>query len=370
MKVHLRKRELKKQGSGKPRHSLYLDIYYSRFKRIREFLGIYLDPKEDKTYKNEKLQLAENLKAKRQLELLNEEYGFPSKEKQKQNFVEYFQYQMNRRTGYTKIPWSNAYNYLHQYTKGSVIFSNIDKTWLEGFRTLLLNSLSPSSASLYYSKVKCVLRESVKDRILISNPADQVDPIKIPQKEKEFLTVDEIQRIANTPCWNNEVKKAFLFSCFTGLRYGDILVLKWSQIKEVNYDRNGTTYVVQLRQLKTGIINTIPLNETALNLLGDKPKEDSLVFNINMKHRSMQRILNQLLEAAQITKKITFHTARHSYAIMLLANGSDLMTVKELLGHKDIKSTQVYAKVIDQSKQKAISNLPSLNIEIRNGNKE
>jgi integrase len=355
MKVHLRKRELTNKGSGKPRHSLYLDIYYYKFKRIREFLGIYLDPNEDKTYKNEKLQLAENLKAKRQLELLNEEYGFPSKEKQKQNFVEYFEYQMNRRAGHTKVPWSNAYKYLHQFTKGSVLFYNIDKAWLEGFRTLLLNSLSPSSASLYYSKVKCALRESVKYRILVSNPADQVDPIKVPKKEKEFLTVDEIPKIANTPCRNDEVKNTFLFSCFTGLRYGDIMALKWSQIKKVNYDGNGTTYAVQLRQSKTGIINTIPLNETALNLIGDRREEDSLVFNLNIKHRSMQRILNQLLDTAKITKKITFHTARHSYAIMLLANGSDLMTVKELLGHKDIKSTQVYAKVIDPSKLKAIN---------------
>jgi site-specific recombinase XerD len=86
-----------------------------------------------------------------------------------------------------------------------------------------------------------------------------------------------------------------------------------------------------------------------------------------MKHRSIQRILKSLLEVAKITKKITFHTARHSYAIMLLANGSDLMTVMELLGHKDIKSTQVYAKVIDQSKQKAIHNLSSLCINPSNG---
>jgi integrase len=276
MKVHLRKRELKGKGSGKSRHSLYLDIYHSKFRRMREFLGIYLDPKEDKTYRQEKLGLAENIKAKRQFELNNEEYGFPSKEKQKQNFVKYFEYQMNRRTGHTKVPWSNAYKYLHQYTKGSVFFSNIDKTWLEGFRALLLNSLSPSSASLYYSKVKCALRESVRDRILIYNPADQVDPIKIPQKEKEFLTVDEIQKIANTPCRNNQVKKAFLFSCFTGLRYGDIVALTWNQIKEVNFDGNGTTYSIQLRQSKTGIITTIPLNETAINLIGDRPKEDSL----------------------------------------------------------------------------------------------
>ena len=360
MKVHLRKRELSKQGPGKPRYSLYLDIYYSKLKRVREFIGIYLDPKENKTYRQEKLGLAENIKAKRTLELINEEYGFPSKEKQKQNFVEYFEYQMNRRTGHTKIPWSNTYKYLIQYSNGSVLFANVDKTWLEGFQTLLLKSLSPSSASLYFSKLKCALRESVKDRILISNPADQLDPIKTQQKEREFLTVDEIRNIMNTPCRNEQVKKAFLFSCFTGLRYGDTVSLKWSQIKEMNYDGNGISYAIQQRQSKTGNSNHIPLNETALKLIGERPEIDRQVFQLNMKHRSMQRILQSLLESAAISKKITFHSARHTYAVLLLANGVNLITVKELLGHRDIKSTQIYAKVIDESKASAVASLPTI----------
>jgi len=360
MKVHLRKRELSQKESGKPRYSLYLDIYYSKLKRVREFLGIYIDPKEDKTFRQEKLGIAENIKAKRTLELLNEEYGFPSKEKQKQNFVEYFEHQMNRRTGQTKVPWSNAYKYLVQYTKGSVLFANIDKTWLEGFQTLLLNSLSPSSASLYFSKVKCALRESIKDRILISNPADQIDPIKSKQKEREFLTVDELKKIIDTPCRNDQVKKAFLFSCFTGLRYGDIVALKWSQIKEINFNGNGKSYAVQLTQSKTGKALHIPLNNTALKLIEDRPEIDRLVFQLNMKHRSMQRILQSLLDSAEISKKITFHCARHTYAVLLLANGANLMTVKELLGHRDIKSTQIYAKVVDESKVSAVSNLPTI----------
>ena len=253
-----------------------------------------------------------------------------------------------------------AYKYLVQYTKGSVLFANIDKTWLEGFQTLLLNSLSPSSASLYFSKVKCALRESIKDRILISNPADQIDPIKSKQKEREFLTVDELKKIIDTPCRNDQVKKAFLFSCFTGLRYGDIVALKWSQIKEINFNGNGKSYAVQLTQSKTGKALHIPLNNTALKLIEDRPEIDRLVFQLNMKHRSMQRILQSLLDSAEISKKITFHCARHTYAVLLLANGANLMTVKELLGHRDIKSTQIYAKVVDESKVSAVSNLPTI----------
>ena len=90
MKVHLRKRKMRLKGNTKPRYSLYLDIYYRKGKRKREFLGIYLEPHDDKTYRNEKLKLAENIKAKRMIELANEEHGFPTKEKMNQSFIAYF----------------------------------------------------------------------------------------------------------------------------------------------------------------------------------------------------------------------------------------------------------------------------------------
>jgi site-specific recombinase XerD len=337
-----------------------LDIYYAKRKRKKEFLGIYLEPNEDKTYRNEKLKLAENIKAKRMIELTNEEFGFPSKDKQKQNFVEYFKLQMERKGRNTKSTWSNTLNYLLHYTKGSIPFNHIDTNWLEGFIDFLLKSVSPQSASTYFSKVKCALKESVRDRILPHSPADFVKSIKVPQKEREYLTIDEIRKIAATSFKDEEVKKAFLFACYTGLRFSDIISLQWNQIKETNFNGNGITYAIHKRQTKTGIISHIPLNETALNIIGNRPNTDSLVFNLDMHHRSILRNIKRLLEAAKIDKYITFHCARHTYAIMLLANGANLMTVKELLGHRDIKSTQIYAKVVDESKVNAINNLPSI----------
>jgi len=104
MKVHLRKRKMRiKKGTSKPCYSLYLDIYYRRGKRKREFLGIYLEPYDDKTYRSEKLKLAENIKAKRMMELANELHGFPTKEKLNQNFISYFDKQMNKREGNCKF---------------------------------------------------------------------------------------------------------------------------------------------------------------------------------------------------------------------------------------------------------------------------
>ena len=122
MKVHLRKRKMRlKKGSSKPRYSLYLDIYYRKGKRKREFLGIYLEPNEDKTYSNEKLKLAENIKAKRMMELANEQHGFPTKEKLNQNFIAYYEKQMNKREGNSKTSWLNTHKHLKDFCKGTAL---------------------------------------------------------------------------------------------------------------------------------------------------------------------------------------------------------------------------------------------------------
>ncbi len=360
MKVHLRKRQIRSKGNTKPRYSLYLDIYYRKGKRKREFLGIYLEPHDDKTYRNEKLKLAENIKAKRMMELANEQHGFPTKEKLNQNFIAYFEKQLNKREGNSRTAWNNTLTHLQRWCGNSVPFTEIDREWLEEFIGYLHSKVSPSSVSTYFAKVKCALSESVKDKILIQNPSFFVDPIRVPESNREYLTIEEIQRINDVDFHNDVVKRAFLFSCFTGLRYGDIASLRWSQIQETNFNGSGKSFAIHKRQAKTGNINHIPLNETALKLIGDRPPNDALVFNLQFNVVHIRRLLKRLLEAAKISKKITFHCARHTYAVMLLANGANLMTVKELLGHRDIKSTQIYAKVIDESKVNAVANLPTI----------
>ncbi|MEN8251445.1 MAG: site-specific integrase [Bacteroidota bacterium] len=361
MKVHLRKRKMRlKEGTSKPRYSLYLDIYYRKGKRKREFLGIYLEPNDDKTYRNEKLKLAENIKAKRMMELANEEHGFPTKEKLNQNFIAYFEKQMNKREGNSRTAWLNTFRHLNDFCKGTALFTEIDREWLEEFIDYLHTKVSPSSVSTYFAKVKCALSESVKDKILIQNPSFFIDPIRVPESSREYLTIEEIQRINDVDFHHDVVKRGFLFSCFTGLRYGDIASLKWSQIQEVDFNGSGKSFAIHKRQAKTGNINHIPLNETALKLIGDRQANEALVFNLKFNVVHIRRLLQKLLDAAKISKKITFHCARHTYAVLLLANGANLMTVKELLGHRDIKSTQIYAKVIDDSKVSAVKSLPSI----------
>ena len=173
-----------KGNSSKPRYSLYLDIYYRKRKRKREFLGIYLEPHDDKTYRSEKLKLAENIKAKRMMELANEQHGFPTKEKLNQNFIAYFEKQMNKREWNSRTAWLNTYKHLIRWCGDSVPFSEIDREWLEEFIVYLHIKVSSSSVSTYFAKVKCALSESVKDKILLQNPAFFVDPIRVPETNR------------------------------------------------------------------------------------------------------------------------------------------------------------------------------------------
>ena len=364
MKVHLRKRKLKGRKHAKACYSLYLDIYNRKGNRKREFLGIYLDQNDDKTNRDAKLKLAENIRAKRLIELINEEQGFPTKLNPQMSFVEYYKTLMERKTKPTKVTWEHALKHVVRYSKAGLCFADIDKQWLNGLQTYILKKVTPLSASTYMAKVKCALHEAERDGIIPHNPSLRTNPIKIPESVNDYLTIDEIQKIADTEVRFRylNVKNAFLFSCYTGLRFGDIKSLSWSQIKEIEFNGNGKTLAIHKIQSKTGVVNYIPLNESAIKLMGDRPNKDTLVFILDYANMHIRVVLNKILEAAKIDKKITFHSARRTYATLLLANGANIMTVKELLGHKDINSTLVYAKVIDSSKQSAVNSLPILNL--------
>lgn len=146
MKVHLRKRQMRTEGSAKPRYTLYLDIYYSKRKRKREFLGLYLDPFDPPNTRQDKLRIAENYKAKRFLELANEEMGLPSKEKMDRDFIKYFEDQMNKRDGNSVTTWNNTLIHLNRFQPRGISFAEVDRKWLEDFKEYLLKIVSAQGA--------------------------------------------------------------------------------------------------------------------------------------------------------------------------------------------------------------------------------
>lgn len=182
---------------------------------------------------------------------------------------------------------------------------------------------------------------------------DRKEKVSATDSSREHLTRDEINRIIDTPCRREDIKRAFLFSCFCGLRMGDIKNLRWGDIKEDNGQ-----FSLSIKMKKTGHALSLPLNDAAVALMGERSE--------NMEERVFPKFavstgptieynLGLLMDAAGIKKHITFHCGRHSFACLSLDLGVDLYVVSKLLGHRSIAVTQIYGKISDAEKTNAVN---------------
>jgi len=245
---------------------------------------------------------------------------------------------------------------------------DVDKDFCRGFalhlglaKNRFGGKLSPNSQFLYFSKFSAALSAAVRAGLIPSNPAALLDKGERPffrQTERSYLTEEEVQTLINTPNTHSggDVARAFLFSCFCGLRWSDISSLVWADIRS-----RGTGLQIEKRMVKTREMLYLPLSSEAAYFLPEKTgKEPSdLVFSLRS-YASASIALKKWLSDAGILKPVTFHTARHTFATLLLSQKQDLYTVSKLLGHKSIKVTQIYAEVVDRKKRDAVNSLSGL----------
>ena len=170
-----------------------------------------------------------------------------------------------------------------------------------------------------------------------------------------YLTVEEIKKLSNTHCSHPVIKRAFLFSCLTGIRKGDISRLTWSDVQT-----QGQFTRIIFRQEKTDNVEYLDINSQASALLGERGLSDEKIFKGFTNPMTISKILTSWVKEAGIKKKITFHCARHTFAVMMLDLGTDIYTVSKLLGHKKLTTTQIYAKVLDKNKQQAVNKIPPI----------
>ena len=370
IKVTLRKKII---SNGKS-YSLYLDFYppinigNSKETR-REFLKMYLisNPKTEieKQQNKETLSIANNICQKR-LNELNEPEIYTAFEKEllrkkeagEQDFIAYFKILASKRKKSSSDSWSAALAYLLAFSGGEIKFRDLNYRLLEDFKHYLLNAnsrksdkskLSQNSASSYFNKVKAALREAYTDGLLEKDLNRQVRSIKVLDTRREFLTIEELTLLSKTHCKSEVFNRMAIFSALTGLRFSDIENLKWSHIEFIK----GRGYFLNYDQQKTKGVEVHPISEEAYKLLGEPQETTNLIFIGLVSKTTQTKHLKQWLSLAGISKKITFHCFRHTYATLQLSGGTDLYTVSKLLGHKNIQTTQVYAKVVDDVKRKA-----------------
>lgn len=370
IKVSLRQKKI-----SKGRKSLYLDFYppiphpETGEPTRREFLGLYIFEKTknpiDKQHNTETLKIGESIRQKRE-NFLNkpeiysqyEREQLQKKEKGEQCFIEYFRKLANKRKASNHDNWVAALNYLNNFTNGSLKFANLNQKFLEDFKEYLLTTkssrsnkttLSQNSAVSYFNKVKAALKQAHKDGILQDDLNAKVKPIKAADTRREHLSLEELNTLVKTPCNNPLLKRAALFSALTGLRFSDIQKMIWGELEYIE----GQGYFLNFNQKKTKGVEVLPISEQAVSLLNQKGDPTAQVFE-GLKYSAYQnKHLVQWIGAAGITKDITFHCFRHTFATLQLFNGTDIYTVSKMLGHKDLKTTQVYAKIVDDTKRKA-----------------
>ena len=370
IKITLRKKKIKDN-----RLSLYLDFYPAiphpdtGKPTRREFLKLYIfeKPKNypDKEHNKQTLRIAEQIRQKKDNEI-NKPEVYTEFEKEKlrlkelgeQNFVDYFKKLADKRKASNHENWISAYNYLVELTKGELKFSKLNEKFANEFKEYLLTAqsrknkkvkLSQNSALSYFNKFKATLKQAFKDGLLSYDLNSRIESIKPEETRREFLTLEELNRLAKTPCNDDLLKRAALFSALTGLRFSDIQKLVWREVEHIK----GEGYFINFTQKKTKGIEVLPISEQAYKLLGEKGEPEKKVFQ-GLKYSAYHnKHLFQWIGAAGISKDITFHCFRHTYAVLQLQNGTDIYTVSKMLGHRDLKTTQIYAKIVDQTKRDA-----------------
>lgn len=351
--------KLRKRKTRTGLYSLYLDTY-TNGKRTYEYLRLYLVPertREDKRKNKETLQLAEAIRAKRVVEYHEGRYGFDTSEQDKVLLFDYFEAQTEGYKRKTSDSWYNCLQYIKRYERRrDITFAEVTPEWVKGFKAFLeAQELAQNSKSLYFEKLRACINKAYREGIITDNPLKRVGSIKREESKREYLTLEEVQRLVETDCDNEVVKRAFLFSCLTGLRKSDIMQLQWGYVhKEGDYTR------ITFRQRKTGGQEYLDITHEARELMGEERGAEELVFDPFPAMSTVSAVINVWTARAGIRKHITFHSARHTFATMMLTLGTDLYTVSKLLGHKDIKTTEIYAKIVDKGKQEAVARIPSI----------
>jgi integrase len=351
--------------------TLYLDFYPAipipntgRTTR-REFLGIYVYAKPqnefERNYNKEMRLKAEVIRGRRQEAIINREYGFIDRHADEVDFLKYFE---DVCTNSESRAHASLAKHFKSFVNGSCPVRNVSREFCQNFCTYISDSqnlrntksktkLSPSTAALYQSYFFSVIHKAYIDKVL---PEDYCAGMKSGRREskiKEYLTLDEVKLLASSECPHPVMKRAAIFSCLTGLRLSDIRKLRWEDIEEAP----DGGYCMNIVTQKTKEAATLPLCNDAYEILGER--STGLVFKgFTDNHANLA--LKKWIKSVGITKDISFHSMRHSFATLQLAAGTDLYVISKLLTHRDISSTQIYAKVVDSSKREAVNRLSVL----------
>lgn len=230
----------------------------------------------------------------------------------------------------------------------------------------LADNLKPQTVQSYTATICGALNVAKKRRLIKENPFDFLEKSDRPQKPKtkrDYLSEEELNAFIKTVVLSaneREIKDAFIFSAFTGLRYIDIY-----NLTAKNFEVSGDTIRVKTDTQKTGETANFVLPNSAAEIvryrITESEKTGGKIFQLS-NNVTTNYTIKRLSEKAKISqdKHVTFHTARHTFATLLITKGASVFAVSKLLGHADVKTTQIYAELVGKKKDETISLLNNL----------
>lgn len=346
--------------------SVYLAINVNG-RRTYDYLKLYLVPETDQAAKLQNKQTMEAvyaIKAQRILQITNGAAGIKKDLRNKMRLVDWLKIYQDRQVNKGKRGakrWVRTMIFVIEGYDGGkdATLADIDHQWLTDFMIYLMNDyvtykktkLTNGTVDNYLRCLKAAFNVAVEEGIMPTNPMLALDRshLKGTTYEREFLSVEEVKKLIDTPCRRPDIKGAFLFSCFCGLRISDVRSLQWKHVVTT-----GEKMYLKITQFKTRRPLTIPLSRQAIKWMPERADagEDDYIFPPLSKNMT---VLDDWAKEAGIKKHVTFHVSRHTFATMELTMGADIYTTSKLLGHTSVATTQIYAKVINSKKEEAVS---------------
>jgi len=332
-------------------------------KKRKKFTAIYLiitidgKPKWENTgirltgtkVDKELRQKAEIIKAKRITEIVDGNYSIQNDK----DFLKYYRQVLDANPKMVRrlAPYKHLCNYA-QKNNIKINFKTLTEDFWQQFRDYLV-SLNHKQYTIEteLSIIKTILNKAVRSGIINENPLKFVKERR-PVTTRTYLTIEELRLLKETPCSNENISNAFFFSCYTGLRLGD--VKKLTKADFINGYLN-------INMEKTGNDLYIPYPKYAMEYVKDfeNKKPEELLFKLSTSS-TISIIIQAWVKAAGINKNITFHSSRHTNATLHMTYGTSIEVLRDLLGHKDVRETQIYARIIDSKKVQAVNNLPEI----------
>lgn len=348
-----------------PSGNVQVYLYSSyKGKPMRSSVGV-LNIEKNESVKNRNVELMRMAEAEagvRNADAVRLGHGLEPKQKQNIMLSDYLQQLINGNVfaKSTRTMMLALYNHIELYKTAEIKISLIDANWIRGFLAYLKNDahnrnskrkvkpLCQNTIFQLFLVFGFVFAQAQRDAIITRNPIKELSSKERPKQEndvREFLTLEEVSRLIKTPYKDEQVKCAFLLSVFTGLRWSDIKLLKWEDLHE---DENGKYFRITMK--KTAKPICVYLSDIGTKYLPTRTKsnDNGFVFALPNNTRINAHVRRWCKEA-EITKQVSFHVARHTFATIMLNNGTPLEVVSKMLGHKKLSTTEIYAKLLNRT---------------------